>query len=98
MDNIKEADDIFASVYDEANKIKRNTNIAIIEIGLLGSLATGLSGAGMLASFGLPVVDKILGLEEGSIVENFVKRVSPNHLVTIHDFKKKNLAKMYKSD
>ena len=61
---------------------------ASVSLGIIGSLATGFIGAGILAGLGFQAVDKIAGLKLESLSEKIAKFISPNYLVTIFDFKK----------
>ena len=82
--------EILDTIWNETAKIKRNADIARVAIGLLGCLSASLSGTGVLAGLGFAVIDKIVGLKLDSVGEKFAKFFSPNYLVTIYDFKKKN--------
>jgi len=82
--------EILDTIWNETAKIKRNADIARVAIGLLGCLSANLSSTGVLAGLGFAVIDKIVGLKLDSVGEKFAKFFSPNYLVTIYDFKKKN--------
>ena len=97
-DNITE---IFDNVWAETGKIKRKTKIARLSIGVVGSLSASLAGleeSGILAGLGLSTIDAIIGLNSDSVSEKVAKRISPNYLVTLYDFKKKHGNKMYKNE
>lgn len=85
----EDTNQILTNIWQETSGIKSNVGIARMEIGLLGGLAASFSGEGLLAGLGFAVADKLIGFGEESISEKFVKFFSPNHLVTIYDFKKK---------
>ncbi len=82
--------EILDNIWNETAKVKRNADIARVAIGLLGCLSANLSSTGVLAGLGFAVIDKIVGLKLDSVGEKFAKFFSPNYLVTIYDFKKKN--------
>lgn len=64
-----------------------------LNLGLIGGLAAELSGIGIMAGLGFTTVDTYWGMRGDSVSEKIAKFVSPNYLVSIHDFKKKHLLK-----
>ncbi len=85
--------EILDNIWEDADKIKfksESTSIGVsASIGLIGELASGLPGSGILAMLGFQVADKIAGLKMDSISEKIAKFISPNYLVTMYDFKKR---------
>ena len=61
-----------------------------LNLSLIGELATGLSGVGVMAGLGFQVADKFMGSKTNFLSERISKLVSPDYLVTIYDFKKKH--------
>lgn len=86
--------EILDNVWEDANKIKGETegiNFGIsLNIGLIGDIASGLPGIGVMAGLGFQAIDKFWGVKSESISEKIAKFVNPNYLVTIYDFKKKH--------
>lgn len=93
IDNqVVELSAILNNIWEDADKIRfksEGINIGVsTSIGLIGELASELSGIGILATLGFQVADKIVGLKSDSISEKITKFISPNYLATIYDFKK----------
>lgn len=91
----KKADlsEILDNVWNDADKIKTSSfgvSYGVsVSIGLVGDLATGLPGTGLLTGLGFQVIDRFWGEKNEPISEKFTKFFYPNHLVTIYDFKNK---------
>ncbi len=64
-----------------------------LNLGLIGEIAAGFSGLGILAGLGFTAVDNLWGMQNDSVSEKIAKFVSPNYLVSIYDFKKKHALK-----
>lgn len=62
-----------------------------ISTALIGTLAAGPVGGigGFLSGIGINVVPEIIAVNQDSIAEKLAKKIVPNHLVNIFDFKKK---------
>ena len=90
---------VIDNIWDDAKNIGDNINYIRtglpISLGLIGTLAAGPIGGvgGLLAGLGLNAVEKILEIKTDAISETLIKKVSPNYLVTIYDFKKKYQAR-----
>lgn len=89
-----DASEILDNVWKDADKIKMGSEgISFgvsLDIGLIGELAAGLPGIGLMAGLGFQAVDRFWGVKNESLSEKIAKFVSPNYLVTIYDFKKKH--------
>ncbi len=87
--------EILDNVWNDADKIKKRAsaiNFGVsLDISLIGELATGLSGIGILAGLGFQAVDKLWGNTSESLSEKIAKSVSPNYLVSIYEFKKEHV-------
>ena len=64
-----------------------------LNLGLIGEIAAGLPGLGIMAGLGFTAVDKFWGMQNDSVSEKIAKFVNPNYLVSIYDFKKKHALK-----
>ena len=64
-----------------------------LNLGLIGEIAAGLPGMGIMAGLGFTAVDNLWGMQNDSVSEKIAKFVSPNYLVSIYDFKKKHALK-----
>lgn len=64
-----------------------------LNLGLIGEIAAGLPGLGIMAGLGFTAVDNFWGMQNDSVSEKIAKFVSPNYLVSIYDFKKKHALK-----
>jgi hypothetical protein len=86
--------EILDNVWKDANKIKMGTDVisfgASLNIGLIGELASGFSGIGVMAGLGFQAIDRFWGVKSEYISEIIAKFVRPNYLVTVYDFKKKH--------
>lgn len=82
------------NIWEDTNEINFKSagiNIGVsASFGLIGELASELSGSGILAMLGFQVADKIAGLKMDSISEKIAKFISPNYLITMYDFKKRH--------
>ncbi len=86
--------EILDNVWKDADKIKLGSegiNFGVsLDIGLIGELASGLPGVGLMAGLGFQAIDRFWGVKSESISEKIAKFVSPNYLVAIYDFKKQH--------
>lgn len=86
--------EILDNVWKDANKIKMETEgISFgvsLEIGLIGELALGIPGIGVMAGLGFQSIDRFWGVKSESISEKIAKFICPNYLITVYDFKKKH--------
>ncbi len=86
--------EILDNIWNDSNKIKRKSDgiryAVPLSVGLIGGLAEGMPGLGIMAGLGLSACDTIWGIQSGSASEKIAKYVSPNHLVSIYDFKNKH--------
>ncbi|VVB91954.1 Uncharacterised protein [uncultured archaeon] len=89
-----EASEILDNVWKDADKMKLGSEgISFgvsLDIGLIGELAAGLPGTGLLVGLGFQAIDRFWGVKSESLSEKIAKFVSPNYLVTVYDFKKKH--------
>lgn len=85
--------EILDNVWKDADKIKLGSEGisygVSLGIVLIGELAAGLPGAGLLAGLGFQTIDRFWGVKSEPISEKIAKFASPNYLVAIYDFKKK---------
>lgn len=88
--NTSELSRILDSVWKDANKVKRRGEYISCGVSagicLIGELASGLPGVGILASLGFQVLER---LTEEKLSEKAAKLITPDYLVTIYDFQKK---------
>lgn len=91
-DNRTNISEIFDNVWADSAEVNTNSSLVncgvTLNLALIGTLATGLPG--ILAGLGFQIVDKLWGCTGDHLSENIAKRVSPNHLVAIYEFKKKH--------
>ena len=85
---------ILDNIWKDSKKIKFKSEISSfgvsVSLGLIGYLASGLEGVGILTALGYNTLDKILDIKLESISEKIAKIISPNYLVSIYDFKGKH--------
>jgi len=86
--------EVLDSIWKDADKIKVN-GLAIsggisLGIGIVGELATGTPGVGLLSALGFQCVDRLTGIRLDSLSERIAKLVSPNYLVAVYDFKSRH--------
>lgn len=93
-----ELDIVLDDMWEDSEKIRRRKNVAEvglpISLAVLGELASGFNGLGMLASLGYSVLDKILSAKRSAISEEIGKINQKSHLIGIHDFKTKYSEKL----
>ncbi|TQD27920.1 hypothetical protein [Methanolobus vulcani] len=86
--------EILENVWNDSRKITRRADgikFGIsLSLGLIGGVAEGVLGSGLLASLGLKLSDTIIDMQNNTVNEKIAKSVSPNHLVSIYDFKNKH--------
>jgi hypothetical protein len=62
--------------------------VPTVSIGIVGALATGIPGEGLLSGLGFPVIDKLVGGRISQSVKGGIGRLAGvNHLVALYDFK-----------
>jgi hypothetical protein len=95
LNNKVNISEILDNVWADANEIKTGSNLinfgVTMDLALIGILATGLPG--LLAGLGFLTADKFWGFTSNSLSEKITKLVSPNHLVTMYEFKEKHMLK-----
>jgi len=95
LQNKTELDIILDNVWNETKRMVNQKNAIEIgietTIGIVGTLLTLPIGAfgGLLAGLGFKMADKYLGIKGSSLSESIVRKIRPNGLVNIYDFKKK---------
>lgn len=92
----KEVAMVFNNVWSEADKLKRNMNIAkhgiSLGIGVIGTVATMpiLGVGGLLAGLGFTGVSEFVSPKiSESLAEKMMKWTAPSHMIHVYDFKKK---------
>jgi len=94
-DNKVNISEILDNVWANANEIKTGSTLinfgVTMDLALIGMLATGYPG--LLAGLGFLTADKFWGFTSDSLSEKITKLVSPNHLVTMYEFKEKHMLK-----
>ena len=92
----KEVAMVFNNVWSEADKLKRNMNIAkhgiSLGIGVIGTVATmPIDGVGgLLAGLGFTGVSEFVSPKiSESLAEKMMKWTAPSHMIHVYDFKKK---------
>lgn len=94
----EEMDEVLDNLWEDSEKIRKRKKVAEIgmPIGLavLGYIASGFDGLGVLASLGYPVFDKILSVKRSAVSEEIAKIRQKSYLIGIHDFKTKYLEKL----
>lgn len=95
LDNNVNLSEILDNVWADANEIKTGSTLinfgVTMDLALIGMLATGLPG--LLAGLGFLTADKFWGFSGDSLSEKITKLVSPNHLVSMYEFKEKHMLK-----
>ncbi len=92
-----ELDNTLDNLWTESDSIRRKINIAEamipVSVGVIGEIAgraiSSNAHLGILASFGVLAVDRILSSKKGTISELLAKWRMQDYLVGIFDFKKK---------
>jgi hypothetical protein len=86
--------EILDNVWNDTKRIKQKADGikfgVSLSLGLIGGLAEGLLGTGVMAGLGYAASNTVWGMQDDSISENVAKKVSPNHLVSIYDFQTKH--------
>jgi hypothetical protein len=87
--------EILENVWNDGRLEKRIKGLRYgipISTALIGTMAAGLLGGvgGFLSGIGINnVIPEIIGVNQDSIAEGLAKKIMPNHLVNIFDFKRK---------
>lgn len=89
-----EFSEILENVWNDAKLERRIEGLRYgipISTALIGTLAAGPVGGigGFLSGIGINVAPEIIAVNQDSIAEKLAKKIVPNHLVNIFDFKKK---------
>ena len=93
--NQTELDEILDNVWKETDRIRNQKNAIEFgieaTIGIVGTLATLPLGTlgGLLAGLGYKVTDQYLSIGSSSLSEKIIRKIRPNALVNIYDFRKK---------
>lgn len=90
----KDISDILDNVWSDANIIKKGSDGikfgVSLSLGLIGGVAGGIEGSGIMSFLGYTFSNTVWGMQDESISEKMAKFATPNHLVSIYDFKKKH--------
>lgn len=86
--------EILDNVWNDTKRIKQKADGikfgVSLSLGLIGGLAEGILGTGVMAGLGYAASNTVWGMKDESISEKVAKKVSPNHLVSIYDFQEKH--------
>ena len=86
--------EILDNIWKDADKIQmKSEGISYgvsLSLGIIGELAAGIPGTGLMAGLGFHAADKFVGMKTESLSEKIAKFASPDYLVTIYDFNKKH--------
>ncbi|WP_342304322.1 hypothetical protein [Methanolobus sp. ZRKC5] len=89
----KNISDILDNVWNDANIIKKRSDEIkfgiSLSLGLIGGVAGGIEGSGIMSFLGYTFSNTVWGMQDESTSEKMAKFATPNHLVSIYDFKKK---------
>ena len=92
--NKTELDLILDNVWSETQRMAIQKDAINCGISVTLGMISGLTGlpdifTGLLPSLGFPVIRNYLKIRDSSISESIIRKIRPNGLVTIYDFKKK---------
>lgn len=93
MANRDELERILDNLWKDADSIRRKKDILSngipFALGLIGELASGFKGQGILAGLGFKAIDRIISGQKDGISERLAKWRQKNYMVGIFDFKQK---------